>query len=118
VVVTTAVNAFSVASARRIREIHRGFEPLAPLLADIPSRADLANWDEETAERVRLLLDAAVMVPQVLLAVATKVMHRKRPALIPMMDCVIVGHYRQLSGEKWLEQHGKTNAEQPTRGSG
>ena len=102
VIVTTAVNAFSIASARRIRDIHRGLEPLSGLLADIPTHADLTDWDQDTARQVRLLLDAAVTVPGVLLAVATKVLHRKRPALIPMMDSVIVGHYRQFSDEKWL----------------
>lgn len=102
VLVTTAVNAFSIASARRIREIHRGFQPLAAQLADIPPDADLARSDAAETETVRRLLHAAVVVPGVLVAVATKVLHRKRPSLIPMMDSVIVGHYRNSSGEKWL----------------
>lgn len=72
VLVTTAVNAFSIASARRIREIHRGFQPLAAQLADIPPDAYLASSDAAETETVRRLLQTAVVVPGVLLAVATK----------------------------------------------
>lgn len=102
VIVTTAVNAFSTASARKIRDIHRGLLKVQPLLAEVPREVSLQDASALDLDAVRRLLKAAVAVPGVLVAVATKVLHRKRPALIPILDSVIIGYYRQSSGERWL----------------
>jgi hypothetical protein len=48
----------------------------------------LSEW--RWVEPLHLLLDAAVQVKGVLIPVATKVLHRKRRQLIPMLDGVIL----------------------------
>ena len=60
------------------------------LLAEIPEQADLLSFDLGV---VRNLLHEAVQVRQVLIPVATKVLHRKRRSLIPMLDSVVVRYY-------------------------
>ncbi len=103
VLVTTAVNAFATASATRIRQVHRGLQGrVEPLLTQVPADVDLVSADEAVLEGVRRLLDAAVQVPWVLVPVACKVLHRKRPRLIPMLDNVVLGHYQRALGEGWL----------------
>jgi hypothetical protein len=44
------------------------------------------------------LLTAAVSIPQVLVPVATKVLHRKRRSLIPMLDQVVLDYYLDALG--------------------
>src|SRR4051794_23093594 len=66
------------------------------ILAAIPADTDLTDRSPETLADVRSLLEAAMGGKGILVAVATKVLHRKRPRLIPMMDSVLLGHY--LSG--------------------
>jgi hypothetical protein len=58
------------------------------LLAKIPIDADLTSYDSQLTE-FRQLIHAAVTAPQVLAAVATKVLHRKRRNLILMLDSVL-----------------------------
>jgi hypothetical protein len=92
VLATVAVNSF-VNSASRIRSVHQGLrnrcDPLLPSLPQHADLVDLVRWSDPLRE----LLDAAVQVPYVLLPVATKVLHRKRRSLIPMLDNVLLGHY-------------------------
>jgi Family of unknown function (DUF6308) len=103
VLVTTAVNAFATASAARIRQVHQGLQGrVEPLLAQIPTNVDLVSADEAALAGVRRLLEAAVQVSWVLVPVACKVLHRKRPRLIPMLDNVVLGHYQHALGEPWL----------------
>jgi DNA-binding protein YbaB len=56
-----------------------------PIDEDLISAADLSALTE-------LLVDATC-VNGVQAVVATKVLHRKRPHLIPVLDSVMVGHY-------------------------
>jgi hypothetical protein len=97
VLVTVAVNSF-VNNAAKVRRVHRGLAAACdPLLAGIPAEASLLDSDLPLTE-VGGLLHAAVQVPEVLVAVATKVLHRKRPALIPMLDDVVIGYYLAALG--------------------
>jgi hypothetical protein len=58
----------------------------------MPRDTDLLTSDPSLSG-VADLLRVAVGVSKVLIPVATKVLHRKRPALIPMLDSVILAHY-------------------------
>jgi hypothetical protein len=102
VLVTVAVNAFSNATASKIYRVHQGLrDNCEPLLPAIPEDADLIDLDR-WREPLRELLHAAVQADQVLLPVATKVLHRKRPFLIPMLDNVILRHYFRAPEQKQL----------------
>ncbi len=86
------MNSF-VNSADRVRSVHRGMaEACDPILAEIPADADLLDPDVDL-DAVKRLLHAACQVRWVLVPVATKVLHRKRPRLIPMLDSVVNGYY-------------------------
>jgi len=90
VLATVSVNSF-VTDAARVRRVHRGLASACDgRLAGIPRDAHLL--DSDVAE-VEGLLAAACEVPGVLVPVATKVLHRKRPHLIPMLDNVVLAHY-------------------------
>jgi hypothetical protein len=90
VLATVSVNSF-VTDAARVRRIHRGLAAACDgLLAGIPRDAHLLDTDVAAVEG---LLAAACEVPGVLVPVATKVLHRKRPHLIPMLDNVMLAHY-------------------------
>lgn len=90
VLATVSVNSF-VTDAARVRRIHRGLAAACDgLLVGIPKGAYLLNADLASVEG---LLAAACEVPGVLVPVATKVLHRKRPHLIPILDNVVLAHY-------------------------
>jgi len=92
VLVTVAMNSF-INNAALVRSVHQGMaEACDPLLAEIPQHSDLLDEDFDSSG-VERLLDAACQVPQVQLARATKVLHRKRRSLIPMMDSVLNDYY-------------------------
>jgi hypothetical protein len=92
VLVTVAVNS-RVNFAAEVHRVHRGLAAACdPLLAEIPQDADLLTFDPELIF-IERLLDAACRAPGVLLPRATKVLHRKRRRLIPMLDNVLLGHY-------------------------
>jgi hypothetical protein len=55
-------------------------------------KADLLTFDPDL-EEFRELINAAVQARQVLVPVATKVLHRKRRGFIPMLDTVVMGHF-------------------------
>lgn len=101
VLVTVAMNSF-VNSAVKVHRVHQGLaancEPLLPM---IPIDADLLDLDE-WEKPLRTLLHAAVQAPWVLIPVATKVLHRKRPSLIPMLDSVVIRHYLRAPEQKAL----------------
>ena len=44
---------------------------------------------------LQALLDPFQSIPRAKLGVATKILHKKRPGLIPMLDTLLVGHYRR-----------------------
>ena len=96
VMVTNAINS-NVNTADKIREVHLGLaEACDPILPMIPEETSLLDrLDEGLLKR---LFEAACSVRYVLLPVATKVLHRKRPWLIPVLDNVVLKYYLGDSG--------------------
>jgi hypothetical protein len=68
-------------------------------LGGIRRDADLLGTEASVIER---LMAAACSVPGVLVPVATKVLHRKRPALVPMLDNVVLRYYVDQLGRPEL----------------
>jgi len=92
VLATYGVNS-QIRSAFRVRDIHRGMtDRCQTLLAALPVNLELTDEDWKPGI-VENLLDEACSIRGVLTAVATKVLHRKRRALIPMLDSVVLAHY-------------------------
>jgi hypothetical protein len=104
VLATVSVNSF-VNNAALVRKVHRGLASRCDsLLAKIPVDADLMCYDSELSE-FRQLIHAAVQAPQVLVAVATKVLHRKRRNFIVMIDSVFTSHYAKArKNPEWVEK--------------
>jgi hypothetical protein len=91
ILATVSMNSF-VNSATKVRSVHGGMAANCdPLLPEIPVGADLRTFD---IGAVRDLLDAACRARGVLVPVATKVLHRKRRRLVPMLDSVVIDAYR------------------------
>ncbi len=89
---TFSVNS-RIGGADRVAAIHTGMaEGCNDLLRQIPPSADLASA-QPPLDVVHELIGKAVKVKYVLVPVATKVLHRKRPLLVPMLDNVVMGHY-------------------------
>lgn len=100
VLATVAMNSF-VNSAAQVREVHRGLaKKVDRVLRRIPVDADLRTFD---VEPVRELFAAACSARGVLMPVATKVLHRKRRALIPMLDRVVLYAYLDALGRSGLK---------------
>lgn len=101
VAITIAVNSF-VNTATRLRQVQRGLaEACDPTLAEIPADARL---EEATGVHSAVrLIDASVAVPSVLVPVATKVIHRKRRGLVPMLDQVVLDYYLDATGNAKLK---------------
>jgi hypothetical protein len=90
VLATVSVNSF-VNNAASVRRIHRGVATACDdLMRAIPRDAALLETDLALVEQ---LIDAACSVQGVLVPVATKVLHRKRPGLVPMLDNVLLRYY-------------------------
>jgi len=100
VAITIAVNSF-VNTATRLRQVQRGLATACDsILSELPRDARLdASGGVESAIR---LIRGAVAVPWVLVPVATKVLHRKRPALVPMLDQVVLDYYLNATGNSSL----------------
>ena len=99
IVATLSVNSF-LNSAVRIRSVHRGMAAACEsLLVDVPVDADLRSF---SLDQLIELLQAACQVRYVLVPVATKVLHRKRRRLIPMLDNVVGGYYLDALGRRDL----------------
>jgi hypothetical protein len=92
VLVTVAMNS-RVDTAKKVRQVHQGLASRCdPLLPSIPENADLLDF-ETWCNPLRGLLHHAVQGAGVLIPTATKVLHRKRRFLIPMLDSVVLRHY-------------------------
>ena len=104
VIVTKSMNS-RVNEADRIRLVHRGMASRCnSLLPGIPVDADLMVYDPPL-ERFRELIHAAVQTSGVKIAVATKVLHRKRRNYIPMIDSFVIKHYaRALNEPGWIAE--------------
>ena len=92
VLVTVAMNSF-VNDAAKVRGVHQGIAAnVDHLLPTLPENAELLDLDR-WREPLRELLHSAIQTRGVLIPVATKVLHRKRRSLIPMLDNVVLGYY-------------------------
>ena len=92
VMVTNAVGS-QVNTPDRIRSVYHGLaEKCDFILVMIPEDGHLLSGDVDD-DLIRQLFEAACSVKGVLMPVATKVLHRKRRHLIPMLDNVVLGHY-------------------------
>jgi hypothetical protein len=91
--ITIAMN--SRATADRMKSFMERSGRLGRLLQNIPRDVPLARETPPSVlNSVAELFDEACKASGTALAVASKVLHRKRPALIPMLDRVIVDrHY-------------------------
>ncbi len=88
-------------TATKVRTVHRAMATTVnPVLRRIPPEATID--DAAAMASLHELITAAMTSKFVLLATATKVLHRKRPALVPIMDSVVVAHYVQGETEKAL----------------
>lgn len=67
---------------------------LDALLAALPQNVQLADADGRTVELVQSLALMAAGSDSVSVSLLSKVLHRKRPALIPMLDKATQDHYR------------------------
>lgn len=75
----------------RREDIERGLR-LIPADADLA--AVLVPW-----EGVQALFDPFQSIPRAKLGIATKILHKKRPGLIPMLDTLLQGHYHGRLGK-------------------
>jgi hypothetical protein len=93
VLVAGGMNAFvGGASVARLRTIQEGLATRCdPLLAGLPRDSQLRDLDDISA-LVEMVL-SATYVKWTLSAVATKVLHRKRRELVPILDTVMVKAY-------------------------
>lgn len=101
VLATVGINSM-IDTAAKVRTVHRGMSAATnSLLERIPEDAQLHSFGN--LDPVHGLFAAAMTTKYVLLATATKVLHRKRAGLIPIMDSVVAGHYvRDDATEKAL----------------
>jgi hypothetical protein len=101
-------------TAAKVRAVHRGMaEACDPLLPEVPVDADIRTFDLDGTIATELF-DGACRVRGVLMPVATKVLHRKRPGWIPMLDNVILFAYLDVIGRpgmKGRSQEGDKAAE-------
>jgi hypothetical protein len=98
VLATVSVNSF-ITNAAQVNRIHRGMaEKCDGLLRTIPPDADLLTCPQPTLNDLEDLLHTAVQLKGVLIAVATKILHRKRPNLIPMLDNIVLEAYLDANG--------------------
>jgi len=89
--------------ARMSPRVMAGIYARAPLinaaLGEIPPSASLAAPDDAVpwlaVERLMRAMDG---IPEVRLARQTKVLHKKRPALIPILDSVVQAYLRRVDG--------------------
>ncbi|HEV2362162.1 MAG TPA: DUF6308 family protein [Acidimicrobiales bacterium] len=99
ILATVSLNGF-VTTPARVRALHGELAAACDAhLAAIPPDADLADSGLDAVER---LLQAACQAPGVQLLVATRVLHRKRPRLIPIVDDVLSSYYFNALGRRDL----------------
>jgi hypothetical protein len=84
-------------SPRVIAGIYARAPVINAALAKIPASATLtAPADAIPWERLKELIQAMQGIPEVKLARQTKVLHKKRPALIPILDSVLETYLRRV----------------------
>ncbi len=71
--------------------------PIEDGLTRIPANLDLLDAGTDTdipgAKGIGQAITAACTVPRAKLAVSTKILHKKRPGLIPILDSFVANHY-------------------------
>lgn len=83
--------------ARVISDVAARAPTIGAAFAEIPPDASLLWRDEEVPwAALRRLFETMDGIPEVGLARATKVLHRKRPALIPILDSVVERYLRSV----------------------
>lgn len=98
VLVTVSVNSF-INNATAVRKIQRGLtDKCESILRSIPIDSDLLS-PNPPLDAISRLFEAAVAVPDVLIPKASKILHRKRRSLIPMLDNVVLFFYLDASGK-------------------
>jgi hypothetical protein len=114
VLATVGINS-RIDTALKVRTVHRSAAAACNrLLQALPHDADLLTF--EPLDQVVELLAAAMTSKFVLLASACKVLHRKRPRLVPVLDSVVVKHYltglaqARLLARSWESRPGATEA--------
>ena len=98
----TAANQFA---ARTSWNWWQGFHQPLPTLEEVGTDWQLFDQDDEWEARKQALKELlkSVMQPHISWASATKVLHLKRPAFIPICDSIVVNRVlgNQLPPEKW-----------------
>lgn len=74
-------------------------------LAQIPRGVDLADAGPELVDRLVALPDR--LRPTCGLALLTKVLHAKRPRLVPMLDRALTERYRHVTGQRGEQAWGR-----------
>lgn len=74
---------------------------LRAFLADLPSDSRLAKVTDDI---LALLCSLPERFPTTSISLLSKVFHRKRPHLVPMLDRHIVDWYRPMTGERAMAQ--------------
>jgi hypothetical protein len=76
-------------------------EDLSPWLAEVPQ--DLRLWEasDGVVEHLASLPDS---FPDVSVSLLSKVLHRKRPRLIPLLDRHVVDWYRPVTGKRVMAE--------------
>jgi flagellar biosynthesis regulator FlaF len=84
-------------SGNTASEILRHSNAINNLLRQIPDDFDLSQNDlnDEIRNNLQQLINTFCEINRVRLAIATKILHRKKPKLIPMFDNVVENFYRQ-----------------------
>lgn len=98
VLATVSMNSY-ITNATQMRKIHRGMVAnCSAILPAIPSDSNLLTCSPSIIVELGNLLFEAVQVSGVLIPVATKILHRKRKNLIPMLDNVVLEYYLTQNG--------------------
>lgn len=99
VLATVGINS-RLDTAEKVRTVHLGLSSSCKeILGRIPRDADLAV---EGPAPVVELLRVAFQTKFVALSTATKVLHRKRPGLVPVLDTVVAAYYLERSNRPEL----------------
>lgn len=111
IAISTMMN--SRISGNTALEILKRRERINNVLAIISTNSDLATLTLETINRIeeplKKLINIFCGVERVGLSTATKILHRKRPKLIPMFDRVVENYYRKKYPRRISSIPPKTN---------
>jgi len=104
VAITVAVN--SRANYKTLASVYGRREDINKALSTISKCQTLTDANDEIFGKVKDLF-RIIMVSHVGLSTASKILHKKRPYLIPIIDTYILKHYKMFFSEKKLPEHEK-----------